>query len=175
MARHSVYYLLFVIHVCLGDEIIGQNIDDGNIQYSKQKTTQTKQFTQPNFQAPPLEQRIYDRPLGVFSSRAEFMGSPSIPDPLLMPYPSRDSRRPFSGSRVRFDPPSLDFSDVPLGQEMKRTVKIYNFDNEKPLEIKSMSSPNSYFSSTFSKSKSNSCRRKWKFRSCLYSTHSWEC
>lgn len=64
------------------------------------------------------------------------MGEPSIPDPLLMPYPSRDNRRPFAGSRVRFDPPSLDFSDVPLGQEMKRTVKIYNLDETQPLEIK---------------------------------------
>jgi len=63
------------------------------------------------------------------------MGEPSIPDPLLMPYPSRESRLAFRGSRVRFDPPSLDFSDVPLGQEIKRIVKIYNLDQQ-PLEIK---------------------------------------
>ena len=98
------------------------------------------------------------------------MGQPAIPDPVLMPYPSRASRSPYPGPQVRFEPPSLDFSDVPLGQEVKRTVKIYNLDDKTPLEIKvsnkktnkiyilskifnilfkSISSPNSYFSSTF--------------------------
>ena len=68
--------------------------------------------------------------------RNEFMGQPAIPDPVLMPYPSRASRSPYPGPQVRFEPPSLDFSDVPLGQEVKRTVKIYNLDDKTPLEIK---------------------------------------
>ena len=147
----AVYYLFLLIQFSVGDEIGGGISDEfHNIQYSKQKPSLTKQYSQPNFQQLPLEQRIYDRPLGLLSSRfgpkflytvdknsarSEFMGEPSIPDPLFMPYPSRD-RKPFSGPRVRFEPPSLDFSDVPLGQEIKRTVKIYNLDEDETLQIK---------------------------------------
>jgi hypothetical protein len=63
------------------------------------------------------------------------MSEPVFPDPLLMPYASALGRRPFNSQKVRFDPPSLDFSEVPLGQEIKRTVTIHNLDSQNSIEI----------------------------------------
>ena len=68
---NSVFYFFLLIQCSFGNEL--NVIDDNNIQYTTTKQQQ-QYFKQQTFQAPPHEQRIYDRSLGLkFSTRSIFI------------------------------------------------------------------------------------------------------